>query len=67
MQNLFTSAGETLTGMPWNTYPRPQLVRKDWLCLNGQWEFISGGTKTEIRPTRGRWNKNYHCIILYTN
>ena len=49
MQNLFTSAGETLTGMPWNTYPRPQLVRKDWLCLNGQWEFISGGTKTEIR------------------
>ena len=20
-------------------YPRPQLVRKDWLCLNGEWEF----------------------------
>ena len=20
-------------------YPRPLLVRKDWLCLNGQWEF----------------------------
>ncbi|MBE6591166.1 MAG: beta-galactosidase [Ruminococcaceae bacterium] len=20
-------------------YPRPQLVREDWLCLNGQWEF----------------------------
>lgn len=20
-------------------YPRPQLVRKDWLCLNGEWDF----------------------------
>ena len=20
-------------------YPRPQFVRKDWLCLNGSWEF----------------------------
>ena len=20
-------------------YPRPQFVRNDWLCLNGQWEF----------------------------
>ena len=20
-------------------YPRPQFVRKDWLCLNGQWQF----------------------------
>lgn len=20
-------------------YPRPQLVRNDWICLNGQWEF----------------------------
>jgi hypothetical protein len=20
-------------------YPRPQMVRKDWICLNGQWQF----------------------------
>src|SRR4051812_38609060 len=25
--------------IPRSEYPRPQFVRKDWLCLNGQWEF----------------------------
>lgn len=25
--------------IPRNEYPRPQFVRKDWLCLNGTWEF----------------------------
>ena len=25
--------------IPRNEYPRPQFVRKDWLCLNGQWQF----------------------------
>lgn len=24
---------------PRHEYPRPQLVRPDWLCLNGSWEF----------------------------
>jgi len=48
MQSLFTSAGEALSGIPWNTYPRPQLVRKDWLCLNGKWDFTCGGTKADI-------------------
>ena len=23
----------------WNEYPRPQLVRRDWLNLNGLWDF----------------------------
>ncbi len=38
-QNLYTEAGEALTGTPWEAYPRPQLRRKDWLCLNGDWAF----------------------------
>ena len=25
--------------IPRSEYPRPQFERKDWLCLNGQWEF----------------------------
>ncbi len=49
MQKLYTPAGETLHGIPWNVYPRPQLVRKDWLCLNGEWGFTFGDTKTKIR------------------
>ena len=48
MQRLFTSAGESLAGIPWNTYPRPQMVRKDWLCLNGAWDFACGDTKGAI-------------------
>ena len=25
--------------MPRSEYPRPQFVREDWLCLNGEWGF----------------------------
>ncbi|MEN6479702.1 MAG: sugar-binding domain-containing protein [Anaerolineales bacterium] len=25
--------------IPRPEYPRPQFVRRDWLCLNGEWEF----------------------------
>lgn len=30
---------ETVTAQPRAEYPRPQLVRKHWLSLNGQWSF----------------------------
>jgi hypothetical protein len=33
-----------LQSMPWSEYPRPQLVRKDWLCLNGWWDYRGGKT-----------------------
>lgn len=29
----------TPTSLPRPEYPRPQLVRPDWLCLNGRWQF----------------------------
>ena len=48
MQKLYTTAGETLPGIPWNIYPRPQMVRKEWLCLNGKWHFECGEIRTEI-------------------
>ena len=28
-----------MADMPRSEYPRPQLQRRDWLCLNGQWQF----------------------------
>ena len=27
------------TPLPRSEYPRPQFVRRDWLCLNGPWQF----------------------------
>lgn len=27
------------TSVPRSEYPRPQFVRRDWLCLNGPWQF----------------------------
>ena len=40
--DLLTPWGEALTGTPWNTYPRPQMRREHWLCLNGSWDFRVG-------------------------
>jgi hypothetical protein len=28
--------------IPFNEYPRPQLQRKEWLCLNGTWNYQGG-------------------------
>ncbi|MBQ6614607.1 MAG: glycoside hydrolase family 2, partial [Clostridia bacterium] len=39
MKELYTKAGENLSGTPWNVYPRPQLKRDSFYCLNGEWEF----------------------------
>ena len=49
MQRLYTPEGRSLPEIPWNTYPRPQMRREDWLCLNGLWDFEYGSTRTAIR------------------
>ena len=41
--------------IPRPEYPRPQLVRTDWLCLNGEWEFeIDQGDSGLERGLLGR-------------
>jgi len=36
---LLTPWGENLPEIPWDTYPRPQMRRDSFLCLNGLWDF----------------------------
>lgn len=38
---LTSTAGESLgdTNEVWQQYPRPQLKRNNWTCLNGEWEL----------------------------
>src|SRR5580698_6510496 len=37
---LMTKWGKQVTPEnAWKEYPRPQMVRKDWLCLNGLWNY----------------------------
>ena len=54
LRPLYTEAGERLASsaeeIPWNVYPRPLLKRREWLNLNGVWEFENDGVNaTEIR------------------
>ena len=48
-QRLYTAEGKALSNLPWERYPRPQLRRADWLCLNGDWRLSFGKTETHIR------------------
>ena len=42
LHDLYTPEGETLAGIPWQVYPRPQLKRDSYVNLNGAWEFGVG-------------------------
>ena len=33
--------------IPLNEYPRPQLQRTEWLCLNGKWDYKGGKTASK--------------------
>ena len=39
--NLYTEEGENLPKIPWNVYPRPQMKRDSFFCLNGEWDFCT--------------------------
>ncbi len=48
MIRRLTKEGAALPQIPWARYPRPQLQRRDWLCLNGRWELECGGKTQRI-------------------
>ena len=43
LRKLYTAQGETLSGTPWDIYPRPQLRRESYVNLNGIWELTVAG------------------------
>ena len=45
---LYTAEGENLPETPWNVYPRPQMRRDSFLCLNGEWKLFIGGEEHKI-------------------
>ncbi len=38
-------------------YPRPQLRRAEWTCLNGSWEFALDPEARWTRPSEVRWDQ----------
>ena len=47
--DLYTPEGENLPEIPWNTYPRPQMKRDSFFCLNGDWDFCV--SKNSVIPS----------------
>ena len=43
LNKLYTTEGEALWDIPWETYPRPQMRRKSYVNLNGIWELTVVG------------------------
>ena len=37
--SLNTPFEQNIPDIPFATYPRPQMVRDSYLCLNGKWDF----------------------------
>lgn len=46
MKTPFTDAAEKAS-VPLPDYPRPQLKRSEWMCLNGQWDYAGGKSVPE--------------------
>ena len=53
MKELYTPWGETIDrACPLPEYPRPQLVRDSYLCLNGLWDYtVQDGEEYTRRRT----------------
>ena len=49
---MMTKWGERVTSdNAWREYPRPQMVRKEWTCLNGDWDYaVTVISNTVTRP-----------------
>ncbi|HNT92272.1 MAG TPA: glycoside hydrolase family 2 TIM barrel-domain containing protein [Bacteroidales bacterium] len=52
---LFTTWGEALDHTdPWPEYPRPAMERKEWMSLNGLWDYAIIGKDADRPAPQGR-------------
>ena len=60
--------------IPRSEYPRPELRRENWLCLNGQWDFSIGEPTFDQKitvpfaceaPLSGIGDKGFHKQVWY--
>lgn len=50
---MLTTWGEKVTAdNAWTEYPRPQLERDNWQCLNGHWDYAITGDAEQTKPTQ---------------
>lgn len=55
MKRLYTPWGETVDKTcPLPEYPRPQLVRSSYLCLNGLWDYAVEDGDEHTRRSTGK-------------
>lgn len=54
MKELLTEFGEKLDKIPLNDYPRPQLRRNSFFCLNGEWDYSILSKETQLNEYQGK-------------
>ncbi len=55
LSNLVTEWGEKVTAdNAWKEYPRPQMRRDNWTCLNGNWDYAI--TPIDQKPAPSTWD-----------
>ncbi|MBR2320014.1 MAG: glycoside hydrolase family 2 [Clostridia bacterium] len=63
--DLYTPSGERLAAdhdrIPWDVYPRPQLRRDSYLCLNGWWDFTVTTDKESFPTTYDKSIRVPYC------
>ena len=63
---MLTSWGESVTGENvWRDYPHPQMVRGNWTCLNGLWDYAItwGGRVPGTNDTVKRYSRG-GCVMV---
>ena len=54
LTTIWTEQAEDEKEIPLPDYPRPQMIRDHWVCLNGWWEYAFTGLREIPKEAEGR-------------